>query len=374
MKDDVYTAFLQKKMPRKRPSKETLNHTALIYLASGINPHEDTQQAYLAAYRSLGIDVFGRVPSTRNALPRLSAGQSEPARDGYTRAHLGLYDTYFRDSFPFASVEEFWAATDWELDYNALITPVPHRLDLELIREKIALAGDIGQYYYMYYTTLFMWGVEFLGWEIFLLAAALEPEKFATVFLEKALAASRRDLALLTQADYPFLFVHDDLAQKSGPVFAPEWYDEYIFPHYPTLWQPALAAGKKIIFVADGNMASFLRPLRQSGVSGVMLENPATDLAAVLDVFADGIIFGGMDTSLLTFGTPAQIRQELADVCQMTRDVPGFALGSPGGLHDNIPLDNLIAYFDARTEYGFTEPGWQKGDLATARAFFSQSS
>ena len=42
MKEDVIKAFIDKEMPEKRPSKETLNHSGLIYLASGI------------AYRAMG--------------------------------------------------------------------------------------------------------------------------------------------------------------------------------------------------------------------------------------------------------------------------------------------------------------------------------
>lgn len=368
MKTDVYTAYLQKKMPPKRPSKETLNHTGLIYLASGIDPYADTQQAYLQAYRSLGIDVFGRVPSERNAVRRLQPNQSVDEGNGYHRAYLGLYDTFCRMRYPFASVEDFWQADALDLDYNQLITPVPHRLDPELIAQKSRLCGDIGMYYYMYYTTLFMWGVEYLGWDIFMMAAALDPQGFDERFLTHAFEQSRRNIATLAQADIPFVFVHDDLAQKNGPVFAPDWYDKYIFPRYPALWQSALDQGKQIIFVADGDMQSFLKPLRRSGVAGVMLETPATDLDAILDVFGDGIIFGGMDTNLLTFGTPEQIRGEVRHVSEQTKGVPGFSLGSPGGLHNNIPLDNLVAYFDARVECGFTPPGWQKGDLATAKA------
>lgn len=361
MKADVLSAFLEGRILNKRPSKETLNHTGLIHFASGIDPYEDTQGAYLAAYQSLGIDILNRVPS-HNVVKRLQPGETAKYNHDYSYAYLGLYDTFCRENYPYQSPEELFEEESFELDYNKLITPVPHYLDTELIHKKMNAAGDIGLYYYMLYTNLFMWGVEFLGWEVFMLAAMMEPEKFEKHFLNKAFESSIEHINTLAQIDSPFVFVHDDLADAKGPVFPPDWYDQFIFPRYPELWRPVKEAGKKLIFVADGNMEPFLEKLREHGVDGVHLENPATDLDVIIDIFGDSIAMCGMSTSLLTFGEPEEIRKEVDLIAKKTRDMPGFALCSPGGLHNNIPLSNLEAYFDARTAHGFTPPNWRKGD------------
>lgn len=70
----------------------------------------------------------------------------------------------------------------------------------------------------------------------------------------------------------PVIVSRDD----HGPVFSPDWYDPYIFPRYSNLWKPVKDRGKKLIFVADGNMDLFLEKLKATGGDGVMLENPAT--------------------------------------------------------------------------------------------------
>lgn len=366
MLKEVVSALSDKRIiNNKRPSKETLNHTGIIYLASGIDPFENTPQAYLEAYRSLGIDLIKQVPAS-NVVRRLKPGESTQHNEYYKRAYLGLYDTYFRQVYPFETVEEFFAAERIELNYRDMIVPVPHRFDLDLIAEKQRMLGDVGLYYYQYYNTFFMWGVEYLGWEVFMMAAVLEPERFNEKFLDIAFETSLKDITTLSEAETPYVFLHDDLAMKNGPVFAPDWYDEYIFPRYPELWKPAKDKGKQIIFVADGDMGLFLEKLKSSGVDGVHLENPATSMERILEVFGDGIIICGMDTRLLTFGTSEEVRSEVDRVAKMTRDIPGFVLCSPGGLHDNIPLENLEAYFDARVEHGFTPKGWRKGTRAHA--------
>mgnify|MGYP005847665395 CR=1 FL=1 len=366
MKSDVISAFSEKKISAKRPSKETLNHAGLVYLASGIDPYTDTRNAYLEAYRSLGIDILNRVPQSK-AVKTLKTGESIPCGNGYKRAYIGLFDTYFRERYPFKDVDEFFSAEDLELDYHELITPVPHKLDGNTIRQKMDIAGDTGLYYYMLYTTLFMWGVEYLGWEVFMMAATLEPELFEEKFLRRAFEKSKGYIAELAEADSPYVFVHDDLADKSGPVFSPDWYDRYIFPRYPELWKPAKERSKKVIFTADGNMEPFLKKLKETGVDGVMLENPATDFDKILDVFGDGIVICGMDTYLLTFGTPKEISDHVDLISRKTSGVPGFAMCSPGGLHNNIPIENLEAYFDARVRNGFTPEGWKKGDREYAK-------
>ena len=100
--------------------------------------------------------------------------------------------------------------------------------------------GDTGLYYPMLYTTLFMWGVEYLGYELFFEAALTDPDKFNDKFI---LPAAKKSAGIVEQmaeaSDSPFIYLHDDLASASGPLFAPEWYDEYIFPHYQTIFEPA---------------------------------------------------------------------------------------------------------------------------------------
>jgi hypothetical protein len=371
MKEDVIKGLIRKEMPGKRPSKETLNHAGVIYLASGIDPYENTQLAYMEAYKSLGIDILNRVPSEKNVEKVLKPGESLDAGNGYVRSYLGLYDTFFRAHFPFADEDEFFEQDTFDLDYRKMINPTPHHLDVALINKKIQIAGDVGSYYYQYYNTLFMWGVEYLGWDVFMMAATIDPEEFDKKFMQKAFATSLRDITTLVQADHEFLFLHDDLAAKSGPMFRPEWYDTYILPRYPALWKPIQEKGKKVIVVADGNMEHFLPILHDMGADGVMFENPATNFDAILDVFGDRIAICGMDTVLLTFGSPEEIKNAVYTIAKKTQDIPGFAICSPGGLHNNIPMENIIAYFDARVECGFTRRGWRKGTLEKAQSLLA---
>jgi hypothetical protein len=360
-RDVLALANLQKSGPEKPPSKETLNHPELIRLASGLDPFSSTAAAYMRAYRALGIDLINRVPE-ENAPAPLRAGEVGEARGGYREAHLGVYNTVARHEFPFSSVEDFWQAGFLDPRYDQLRTPSPHRLDHVEIERKNLLLGETGLYYYMLYTTLFMWAVEYLGWEVFLMAAALDAEGFDEKFFQVVFSRSLSMIETLAQVDSPFVFCHDDLADARGPMFHPSWYEKYIFPRYEQLWRPAKDRGKLVIFVADGNMSQFLEPLRDTGVDGVMLENPATDFDRILEVFADKIIIGGITTGVLMHGSPEQVRRHVLEVQERTRGIPGFVMSTPGGIHGNLPLENLSAYFDARVCTGHTPQGWRESN------------
>lgn len=345
----------------KKPSKETLNHPGLINLVSGLNVFENAPEAYRRAYRSLGIDIINRVPES-NPPPPLAPGEIIRGHV-YDETYLGVFNSVSRHSFPFRDPDELLERdAPFLFRYDDLITPVPHRLDLDEIARKEAIVGEIGLYYYQLYTTLFMWGVEVLGWEIFMTAALIDPERFDRVFLAPAFEQSKALVETLCKTSIPFVFLHDDLADANGPVFPPWWYDEFIFPRYRELFDQVKSTGKKVIFVADGNMQTFLGKLYDLGVDGVMLENPATPLDAMIDCFGDRIIIGGMETVVLTFGTPDDVGSMVKEVGRKTTSVKRFVISSPGGLHGNIPMENMIAYFDARVDLGATPENWRQGE------------
>jgi hypothetical protein len=345
----------------KRVSKETLNHRGLIELVSGLDVYVHTVEAYRRAYEALGIDIVNRVPLENAPSPTPpGARRTHPLNPDYDLTALGVYDTASRRVWPCREPDDLWRFDVAGLRYEQLVTPVPHPVSAADVRTRQAALGEVGLYYPMLYTTLFMWPVETFDWELFMLAAGSEPERFADHVLAPCAAMSAALVAELARTESPFVFVHDDLASAAGPVFAPGWYDEFIFPFYPAILAPARAAGKKVILVADGNMTAFLPRIAEL-FDGFMCESPATPLEAVIEHFGrpGKFIIGGIETVRLATGTPEEVRRMVLRVHGQTQRLPGFAMASCGGLHGDIPLANLEAYFDARAEVGFTPPDWR---------------
>lgn len=346
----------------KLVAKETLNHHALVELVSGLDVYRHTAEAYRRAYQALGIDIINRVP-LENAPAPTPAGETRPhPSKPYHTAPLGVYDTVMRHTYPCDTPEEVWNLDVGAVRYDDLLTPVPHPCTAGDIQAREAAIGEVGLYYPMLYTTLFMWAVELLGWNAFMLAAALEPDRFHEHVLVPCVDKSAAIVAEMAQAcDSPFVYVHDDLADARGPVFRPSWYEQYILPHYPQIFAGAKRLGKKIIYVADGNMTAFLSQLVDAGVDGLMFETPATPIEAVIEHFGqEGRFFiGGIATGTLTFGTAEDVQRMVLSLVERTASYPGFAMASGGGLHGSAPLRNLEAYFDARASVGVTPIDWR---------------
>lgn len=360
MKADVFAAAAGTQ-PHKILSKETLNNRELVLMASGIDPLDNTPEAYRVAYKSLGIDFINRVPDQNCPAP-LETGASVKLDDFYMLASLGIYNTCCRYRYPYETVDAFLATNaDEPLDYYSLRTPVPHLLKLQDIRIHEGLIGDIGCYYHQLYTTLFMWGIEHLGWEVYMMAIALDPDYVDRHLLEPAFQQTLELTDILLESESPYIFFHDDIATAGGLPCRKEWMEEYLFPRYEKLWAKVHGKGKKVIFVSDGNMTSILKEIADTGVDGVMFESPATPFDFILENFSGKLVIGGIDTSLLGQGTPEKVRTHVHEVMAKAAG-HDFAVSSCGGIHGEIPIENLEAYFDARSDYGINSVDWRHCD------------
>ena len=377
MKTDVIDA-LSGRFPKRIPSKETLNHPELIRRVAGVDVFEDTPRAYETAWRKLGIDVHPPLPRGNAPRPRVPGGTWEEGNLRY--ADLGVYPT----SMPKEHCPELDKSDpDWIYRYDpagdgflADEESVPEEALHPSFREgggahgegrmgrREALFemsrdfrngfGDAAVMYHLYYTTLFMWPVVTFGWEDFLTAAGTDPERFDAHFWEPWSRVSREYFETIAGTDDEVVFTHDDLTTSTGPMFRPDFYERYIFPKYEAIFAPAAKAGKKIVFVCDGNMDVFLERLLEFPIAAIMFENPATPFDRVLETWgkAGRGFIGGIETAILVNGTPDQVRRHTRETIEKGREYPGFIIASCGGLHGDVPMANALAYFETRNEMG----------------------
>jgi len=113
-----------------------------------------------------------------------------------------------------------------------------------------------------------------------------------------------------------------------------------------------------VIFCSDGKLDVFLEKLVELRAHGFMPETPATDLKKLLETGKNKVIIWGIDTGILTRGSPEEVLTHTQGVLKKTLDLPGFFISSPGGLYGNIPMENLRAYFQARSKFGGPPVDW----------------
>jgi hypothetical protein len=350
MKQDVLDA-LSGKFPQKIPSKETLNHPGIINHVSGLDVYEDTPAAFDIAWRKLGIELHIPLMQKNARRPRLPGGTWE--EDERVYSDYGVYPTSTRPPGGDGANAE-------ELVFNY----DPHQEDFDLEQAILNLRAangafrahfsDLAVMYELYYTTLFMWPVVTFEWMPFMLAAATDPQRFDEQLWQPWARISRKHFEVLAAIDEEVVFCHDDLAMSAGPVFSPAFLDKYIFPRYEWVMEPVFKAGKKLIFVSDGNIDVLLERLLEFPIAGIMYENPATPFERVLSTWgkAGRGFIGGISTAILTNGAPEEVSRHTREVIKRGREYPGFIISSCGGLPGTIPMENMLAYIRTRHELG----------------------
>jgi uroporphyrinogen-III decarboxylase len=72
------------------------------------------------------------------------------------------------------------------------------------------------------------------------------------------------------------------------------------------------------------------------------------------DTYGDRLVFwgGGVDTQkTLPFGTPAQVREEVLQRCEVFAKGGGFVFNTVHNVQAGTPVGNLVAMFEALREF-----------------------
>jgi uroporphyrinogen decarboxylase len=323
--------------------QETLDHPRFMQELIGYDPWQDPQQAFIDTYKALDIDwVFG-VP--KRAIHFAPGESSREGQDGMRYTEWGLTGSGWREEYPVHTVEEVLA-----YDPCTLISPEGIRQALESRRADQALVGKTSLVSGLYYTTLFQFPIMTFGWELFLTAAAAEPERFQRVLQDFA-KVSRFNLSAWAADDVDMVFLHDDVAMERGLVFHPDWYRKRLFPLYEELLEPLMRNKKvKVGFVSDGDYTPLLDDLVALGFDGFII-NANMDLAAIARrIGRDHFLVGNVSTAILTFGTPHDVEKEVKRCLDDARPCAGHIIKATADLPHNIPLENMRAYFRASRE------------------------
>jgi hypothetical protein len=148
------------------------------------------------------------------------------------------------------------------------------------------------------------------------------------------------------------VFLGDDIAFKTGPLFSPAWLDEHYFPRLSRVIAAWHARGAKLLFHSDGNLMPVLDRLVDCGIDGLnpIEINAGMDAGEIHRRHPELWMAGGIDMSqLLPHGTPRQVTEAV----RRTIEVAGgrIMIGSSAELQDSVPLENFLAMREAVLHY-----------------------
>ena len=200
-----------------------------------------------------------------------------------------------------------------------------------------------------FYNTMFMWPLLVFGYENFL-AMCLEPE-FERIMDEFA-EINRRLFRAFARLPVNFVVCHDDIVLARGPVCSPAWMHKFIFPRYEEFWGMLKAAGKEVLFMADGCMDAFADDVMACGARGIISE-PFTDYKAIARRYENCFIAGEGDNRVLMRNDPVEIEAMVRSMVETGRMSGGYMMCIGNHIPFNVPPEAIKLYFDLSAQLAY---------------------
>ena len=150
------------------------------------------------------------------------------------------------------------------------------------------------------------------------------------------------------------ILMGEDICSQQGPMVSPEYLREEYFPVCEYAIEPLVSIGAKVIYHCDGNCRPIMNDLLAIGIGGFQgfQRECGMDIEWIVDLHTKKkepvIIMGPMQvTTTLPFGTPADIRKEVAKTMDICRDKASLVFFTSNTINPDCPLDNIKAYWDA---------------------------
>jgi uroporphyrinogen decarboxylase len=152
-----------------------------------------------------------------------------------------------------------------------------------------------------------------------------------------------------------FIYVAEDLGTQNSLLMSPASFRRFLKPWMRRMIDCAHSFGVKVMHHDDGAIRPLLPDLIETGIdvlnpiqwrcAGMEREGLARD-------FGHSVIFhGGVDNQrTLPFGTPNDVKREVADNIRIFRDGKGYVVAPCHNLQPNTPTANILALYEAVQE------------------------
>lgn len=149
------------------------------------------------------------------------------------------------------------------------------------------------------------------------------------------------------------LFVHEDMAGRSGPLFGPRQIEEFVAPYYRRVWDVARDRGARLFKQdSDGDLRPIIPALLAAGLNFIYPCEPAAgmDIVKLREQYGTKLAFmGGIDKHVLR-RTQAEIAAELEYKIPPMVRTGGCVLGIDHRIPNGTSLGNYRFYIQKAWE------------------------
>jgi uroporphyrinogen decarboxylase len=154
-----------------------------------------------------------------------------------------------------------------------------------------------------------------------------------------------------------FIYVAEDLGTQRSLLLGPKLFRRFLKARMRSMADLAHSFGAKVYHHDDGAIRPVIPDLIEAGID---LLNPVQWRCAgmerealVRDFGADLVFHGAVDNQqTMPFGTPEDVRREVADNIRIFREARGYIVAPCHNLQANTPTENILALYEAAAEFG----------------------
>ena len=154
-----------------------------------------------------------------------------------------------------------------------------------------------------------------------------------------------------------FIYVAEDLGNQQGLLMSPASFRKFLKPRMVRMIQLVHSYGVRVFHHDDGAIRSLLPDLLEVGIDvlnpiqwrcqGMDREGLARDIGSAV------VFHGGVDNQVtLPFGTPDDVKQEVADNIRIFKGCKGYVVAPCHNIQPNTPTENILALYAAVEQFG----------------------
>lgn len=221
---------------------------------------------------------------------------------------------------------------------------------VEALHERdLAVMGFMSQ-------TLFevAWGAR--GFENFLIDMMVNKDT-AACLLDRITDVRCRQARIFTEAGVDVLRLGDDVGTERGMLMSRETWEEWLKPRLKKVIDTAREINPDILvfYHSDGDCREVIPGLIEAGINILNPVQPeCMDPAEIKKLYGDRLAFLGTigTQTTMPFGTPEDVRNEVKKRIETVGAGGGLMLGPTHLLQNEVPWENVLAFFEAVEDYG----------------------
>ena len=362
-----YMKALRCENPATIPHQIWLLHPDFIRDSTGVDPSEKPMTASINFHKRFDVDNGGPVFTEDKPIQSIKGNKNKDG--GVTTGEA--FNTVWHNNSPFSDPEELWDfdPDPWGKDADKSNDPKfamkNFRWCFQTETWDLKRSHEDEQWKKIehifpgkftegrgFYCTCFMWGICVFGWDVFLMALGLDPDKTGETLQRISEITVKIYEYYSTCQGCFFVNPHDDLCTTKGSVVSPEWYKKYIYPQYEKIFAPFRSMGKPVILTSDGNIEK-LAPDLISFVDGFIFESSTNPDFMFKNFGKDRCLIGGIDGKVLAFGSENDIEIEVKNKLDKGRNCPGYVIACSDTIPSNVPIKNVYKYFECIEKYRY---------------------